>query len=210
MKLELPALMLVTEMSSHGTPYVLLSAIRNGLTCVQYRDKTASTQERIAWIEEFRDFWPEVPIIVNGDVLAAYRARAHGVHLPARGTRAEEARDVLGPDAIIGRSIHWDDLVTGALGERELDYVVFGTVFFSESHPGGPVAGLRGLKHACTAAESRPSPLPVIAIGGITPANAAMCMAAGAAGVAVIRSISDAPDPGLATSELAKAIGGVP
>lgn len=210
MKLPLPTLMVVTDPTVDGLGNVLLMAIQNGATCIQYRDKTATTPERIAWIRRFRELWPDYPVLVNGDVEAALKTSAHGVHLPSRGMRASEVRDILGPEAIIGRSVHWDDLATGALGEKGLDYVVFGTVFSSESHPGGPVAGLRGLRHACVAAESRPTPLPVLAIGGITPANAAMCMAAGAAGVAVIRSVLNAPDPGLATSELVKAIGGEP
>ena len=117
-------------------------------------------------------------VLVNdrADVVAA--AEAHGVHLradsvPATRVRATHERWT------IGRSLHeGDDVAAVAEGA---DYLLFGAVFPTVSKPGVAAAGLRGLERAAAA-----SPIPTVAIGGLTPRHAAACAAAGAAGVAAI------------------------
>ncbi len=79
--------------------------------------------------------------------------------------------------------------------------LVLGTVFPSQSHPGGPTIGLEGVREVCDAVS-----IPVIGIGGITAANAGDVIRAGASGVAVISAIFDADDPRAAAAELRAAI----
>ncbi len=97
-----------------------------------------------------------------------------GVHLAA-GSDANEARRLLGKDALIGLSIHGAEEAR-AVDARSVDYVIAGPVFETASKPGyGPALGPDGL-----ALIAKASPVPVIAIGGIDPENAPDCRAAGA------------------------------
>jgi thiamine-phosphate pyrophosphorylase len=118
-------------------------------------------------------------IVVNDRADIARASGAHGVHLRAQGPTEERIRTVGPPGWIIGRSIHDPGEVRLHPG---VAYFLFGTVFPSRSKEAGtPTTGIEGLTAAV-----RSSRLPVLAIGGITPARATECMAAGAAGVAAI------------------------
>lgn len=117
-------------------------------------------------------------IVVNERADVAASAGAAGVHLPASGVPADRLRQ-LSAAWLIGRSIHPGEHPPDLAG---LDYVLFGTVFQSESKgPGDPIAGLEAL-----GAAARTCGRPVVAIGGITPARAVECVRAGAAGLAAI------------------------
>jgi thiamine-phosphate diphosphorylase len=114
---------------------------------------------------------------VNDRADVALAADADGVHLRSDGPPTVRVRP-LQPDWLIGRSLHAgapDDAYDGA------DYLLFGAVFESRSKPGASPAGIDGLRAVAARA-----PVPVIAIGGITPGRAAACRRAGAAGVAGI------------------------
>jgi len=118
-------------------------------------------------------------VVVNDRLDVACAAAAHGVHLPADGPETGRVRR-LRPEGLVGRSIHSFE---EALANQDADYLLFGTVFPSESKPEGwAVQGIEALRR--TAASSVP---PVIAIGGITPERAVRCREAGAGGVAAIR-----------------------
>jgi len=118
-------------------------------------------------------------IIVNDRADVARAAGAAGVHLRADGPPAARVRP-LGPSGwTVGRSIHTPE---DARLANATDYVIFGTVFRSGSKPAdAPIAGVEGLSAAVIA-----SAVPVLAIGGITPAGTVACRDAGAAGVAAI------------------------
>ena len=134
-------------------------------------------------------------VTVHDDIEAAIAAGAAGVHLPA-GVDVAAARRKL-PTGLIGVSTHSaeeaaDQLAVGA------DYVTFSPVFLTDSKPGyGPALGLEALAGA-----RRLTSRPVIALAGIGEANAAACLAAGAAGVAVMGEIMRAADPEAATRRL--------
>ena len=117
-------------------------------------------------------------VLVSGRADVAAASGAAGVHLPSRAMSAARVR-AIGPDWIIGRAIHAGAAVDDGVAT---DYLMFGTVFESESKgPDGPVAGVDALATAVRAVGR-----PVVAIGGITPERVALCVAAGAAGVAAI------------------------
>jgi thiamine-phosphate diphosphorylase len=111
-----------------------------------------------------------------------------------------EARRLLGPNRLIGASVH-SVAAARAAEVAGTDYLIAGTIFPSPSHPGGPVAGPDLLRRV--RADVR---IPLLAIGGITAAHAPEALAAGADGLAVISAILSAPDPGLAAQRLRSAI----
>lgn len=116
-------------------------------------------------------------VLVNDRADVVVAAGAHGVHLRGDGAPSSRVRELVGADALIGRSIHDPAETTDAA-----DFFVFGTVFRTDSKPeGARVAGLDALAEA-----ARRSSAPVLAIGGVTPALAAACRRAGAAGIAAI------------------------
>lgn len=135
-------------------------------------------------------------VLVNDRVDIAMAAGAAGVHLRESSYPAARARALLGDEAIVGRSVHVHagDATSSAPSASSassmapadaegLDYVVFGTVFATRSKPEGhPLAGLDGLR----AAVQGWTPLPVLAIGGVTEARVGEIAATGAAGVAAI------------------------
>ncbi|WP_082312564.1 thiamine phosphate synthase [Chelatococcus sp. CO-6] len=107
------------------------------------------------------------------------------------------------PHTLIGMSVHLPGEAS-TLDPETVDYVVAGPFAETASKPGyGPALGVDGL-----AAIVRASPVPVIAIGGIAPANVADCLAAGAAGIAVMGSVMRADDPAGEMARLVAALAG--
>lgn len=140
--------------------------------------------------------------LVNGSVAVAKRADATGVHL-RDGQDVAAARAALGPDRLIGQSVHSADGAMAA-ARAGADFVVLGPVYETASKPGAPPLGLDVLRAACAAC-----PVPVYAIGGMTPERAEACIAAGARGAAVLSELmrTDAADETLAKYE--HALGGL-
>lgn len=107
------------------------------------------------------------------------------------------------PHTLIGMSVHSPD-EAHTLNPGTVDYVIAGPFAETASKPGyGPALGVEGL-----AAIVRASPVPVIAIGGIAAANVGVCLAAGAAGIAVMGSIMRAADPAAEMARLVAALAG--
>ena len=137
-------------------------------------------------------------LIVNDRVDVAVAAGAHGVHLPAGGLPIRVARDLLGPDALIGRSTHSADEARQACDDGA-DYVFLGPIWDTASHPGTAGIGLTAIAEA--------QPARVIAIGGVTAERAAACVAAGAWGVAAIRALWLADDVDAAVTTFLLSLG---
>jgi thiamine-phosphate pyrophosphorylase len=152
-------------------------AIEAGATVVQLRVK-ASTREVIERGREFRSLG--TMFIVNDDVQAALELGADGVHLGQADGSSEFAR---GRGLVIGRSASTLEEALATDG----DYVGLGPIWETPSKPNAePPLGLDELARICAA-----TVIPVVAIGGIDAANASACIAAGAAGVAVVRAAAD-------------------
>ncbi|MEJ1096377.1 MULTISPECIES: thiamine phosphate synthase [unclassified Pseudoxanthomonas] len=165
--------------------------LAEGVTWLQYRNKTAgqALRHEQASALQARCAAAGVPLIINDDVRLAKAVGATGVHLGEDDGDIAAARVLLGDHAIIGASCY-DEL---ARAERAVangaDYVAFGAFFPTRSKTGTRQAS----PDLLAAAEALN--VPRVAIGGITPDNAASLIAAGADLVAVIGGVFDAADP---------------
>ncbi len=177
------------------------AAVRGGVDLVQVRAKQLSTNELADLTARLIDtVQHSAQVVVNGDPAAAVLAGADGLHLPENGMSVEKARQNLKYDAVIGKSVHSTDAAVAAESDGA-DYVFFGTVFPSRSHPGGATSGLAGVEEAASSVS-----IPVIAIGGITSQNCRSVIDAGAGGVGVISAIIGAYDSYRAARELKRAL----
>ena len=170
---------------------------RGGATLVQLRDKHGSTRAMIETARAIkRSLAPlGVPLLINDRVDVALAMDADGVHLGQDDMAVEDARLLLGTNAIIGLSIKTRDQAARAPVEH-LDYVCIGGVFATSSkdNPDPPI-GLPGLQSIFSVMRGRDPDLPIGAIAGIDATNAGAAVAAGADGVAVISALSLAGDP---------------
>lgn len=166
-------------------------AILGGARMIQYREKhlrgaeLEATAARLAILCRRHG----VPLIINDDIGLAARCGASGVHLGRDDSPPQAAREQLGDEAIIGVSCY-DSLAraTGAVAAGA-DYVAFGRFYPSRSKPQAVPADPSLLTRARAELE-----VPVVAIGGITPANGAALLAAGANLLAAIEGVFGQPD----------------
>jgi thiamine-phosphate pyrophosphorylase len=136
-------------------------------------------------------------LVVNDRMDVALTVDANGVQVGGRGLAPGDARRVIGPDRLLGVSVHSVDEARAAR-EGGADFVLAGTIWETPSHPERHGAGI-GLIRGIAALG-----IPTIAIGGVTSERAAEARDAGGAGVAVLRGVWDAPDPAAAVSEYLK------
>lgn len=191
-----PMLMLVTDRSRSPLPLPELtqSALAGGVDLVQIREKDLGEDELLDLTKSVVSAVGDASrILVNGSIAIAQKLGI-GVHLPEAGSSPSTARATLGPNRLIGRSVH---SVESAQASNGADYVIAGHVFETSSKPGREPIGLDGLRSIVAA-----SPIPVIAIGGFTRANIEAVLATGAHGVAVISAINSAEQPETAAQEL--------
>jgi thiamine-phosphate pyrophosphorylase len=184
---------------------LLHAALGGGVDIVQLREKELERRDIERSAQTFRrlcDTYSAL-FVVNDDPFLAESCNADGVHLGQDDMPVEEAREILGPDAIIGLSTHSKEQLAAAAG-RPVDYVSVGPVWETPTKEGRPGVGLGLVEHAAGAA-----PHPFFAIGGIDPSNAGEVVAAGAHRLGVVRAIRDADDPAAAARELRAALAAV-
>jgi len=180
---------------------LLRAALTGGADIVQLREKelgraeierAAGTYRRIA--DTFSALF-----IVNDDPELARACDADGVHVGQDDVGAEEARELLGPDAIVGLSTHSEEQIA-ASADRPVDYISVGPIWETPTKAGRPGVGLELISHAAEHA-----PHPFFAIGGIDTANAEQVVRAGAERLCAVRAIRDSADPEAAASALRSA-----
>jgi thiamine-phosphate pyrophosphorylase len=186
----------------------LAQQIAPSTTLVQLRDKTGSTRTLIEEAQALLAvLQPKgIPVLINDRVDVALAAKADGVHVGWDDMPPDEARRLLGPNAIIGLSIKTLEQAAAAPLDV-LDYVAIGGVYAttSKDNTSAPI-GTGGLRAIATAIRARRPGFPICAIAGIAAANAADVIAAGADGVSVISALSLASDPAEAARELRSVI----
>jgi len=181
---------------------VCVEAVEAGVRIVQIRDKTASHGELVGQALRFvRMLHPlGAFVIVDDDVQAAVEAGADGAHVGQCDMPAEAARRALGPDRILGVSVRTSGEAAAAEAAGA-DYVAANLVFptGTKTDIDEPL-GLAGVSRLRMSTR-----LPLVAIGGIDPANALDVVEAGADGLAVVSAILCAAEVGKAVSALFRA-----
>jgi thiamine-phosphate pyrophosphorylase len=138
-------------------------------------------------------------VLVNDRVDVALVLPVDGVQLRESSLPVADARRLLGPERWIGASVHGPERARQA-EDAGADYLVVGTLFATPTHPGQPTRGTALLAEVLASCE-----LPLVAIGGVTPARAAQVRAAGAYGVAVLGGVWNSSDPAAAVREYLQA-----
>ena len=176
------------------------AALRNGVTCLQLREKELDREEFLREAVEICGLCHkyDVPLIINDNVEIAVRCGADGIHVGQEDTNPKDVRRQVGDNMIIGVSAHNVEEALAAVRDGA-DYLGLGAVFGTSTKKnvcGMPVERLREI---CRAAD-----VPAVAIGGISSENIHLLKGSGIDGVAVVSAIFSAEDIGKATSELAE------
>ena len=182
---------------------VVTECLAAGLPAVQVREKDLGAGELAALCRQIREATPEgsAQLVVNDRVDVALAVGADAVQRTHTSLTVNDIRAIAGPRLRVGASVHSLDeaLAAEAAGA---DWVVFGPVYDTASkRQYGAPQGLERL-----AAVSRAVRIPVVAIGGITPARVGEVRGAGARGVGVISAILAADSPAEATRSFLKAL----
>ncbi len=176
------------------------AAISGGATMVQYRHKPAAPPLRL---EQARALAAacrgRALFIVNDDASLARAVGADGVHVGEDDGAVAQARTIVGPGCIVGVSCYNELARAQRMAAAGADYLAFGSFYTSSVKPLARRAALSLLRDA------RPLGLPLVAIGGITAANAGALIHAGADAVAVISDLFD-HDEAAAVARAAAAI----
>lgn len=161
-------------------------AILGGARLVQYRDKSNDTARRLQQARDLQALCRRygVPLLINDDVELALQAGAAGVHLGKDDAPLTAARARLGASACIGVSCYNELERAPAAVAAGADYVAFGSFHPSATKPAAVTAEIKLLLAA-----RRCVPVPIVAIGGITPANGGRLIAAGADYLAVVQGV---------------------
>jgi thiamine-phosphate pyrophosphorylase len=192
-----PRLYAIVDVSCFAMPLRTTAAIvdyardlaSGGATLIQYRNKIGTTREMLDDVRELRRALAgNVILMVNDRADVCIAAELQGVHVGQDDLSPEGARSVIGPERTLGVSTHnLDQLLEADTGPA--DYIAYGPVFATSSKRNpDPAVGLDGIRAARAATKK-----PLVAIGGITRANARSVIDAGADSVAVIADLLSSP-----------------
>jgi thiamine-phosphate pyrophosphorylase len=191
---------------------LVAEAAKGGITLLQLRDKTSATRDLVALARAVRDALAPhaVPLLINDRIDVALAAGAAGVHVGLTDMAPDDARRLLGPDAILGITVHYaHEAATVPPGLA--DYAGLGPVYATASKdPGDPPLGPEGLARLIEGVHAHQPGLPVCGIAGIDHQNAEAVIAAGADGVAVISDIFMADDVEAAARRLRTVVDAAP
>ena len=185
-----------------GVEAVVQAAVQGGVSCVQLREKTLDTRAFVALARALRAHLAplRIPLLINDRVDVALASGADGVHVGQSDMRPDDVRRLM-PQALLGLSIENEEQLRDA-EQWPVDYYGLSPVFATPTKADtAPALGLHGVRRL-RALTLRP----LVAIGGIDEQNAAAVMAAGADGLAVVRTLCGAPDPARAARSLLRAM----
>jgi thiamine-phosphate pyrophosphorylase len=209
--LRLNAIVDPERAGGHQLADLAARCVRGGATLVQLRDKRSETRTLIEAARAIKQALAPcaVPFVVNDRVDVAMAAGADGVHLGRDDMAVEDARRLLGSNAIIGLSIKSVEEAEAARLDL-VHYVGSGGVYATSSkqQKNAPI-GPGGLARIIAVLRRRAPDLPVCGIAGIDASNAAEVIAAGADGVAVISALSLVSSPETAARQLRDIVDGV-
>ncbi|MGC1184200.1 MAG: thiamine phosphate synthase [Candidatus Dormiibacterota bacterium] len=179
-------------------PTLIREVVAGGVDMIQLRRKGVDPAELGELAQVCRTICHEqgALFLVDDHVELAAAVGADGVHVGQADREPGRVRGQLGADALIGLSTHSPEQVLQA-ANQPVDYLSAGPVHATPTKPGRPAVGF---EHVSAAAMR--SSLPVVAIGGLGPGNAATAVSAGADIVAVVRALAQARDPRTAARNL--------
>ena len=196
-QLKTARLYLVTS-PSENLVAIVEASLKGGLTLVQYRDKNTDDLIRFQNAQKLCQLCHDYGalFLVNDRVDLALAVNADGIHLGQQDLPIAIARQILGPNRIIGRSTTNPQEMAKAIAEGA-DYIGVGPVYETPTKVGKAAAGLSYVSYA-----TKNATVPWFAIGGIDQTNLGDVLKAGAKQVAVVRVIMQSPDPTEATQDL--------
>ena len=162
------------------------SALKGGAQLIQYRDKINPFDQKEIIALKLQGLCKQYrrKLIINDDLKLAHAINADGVHLGQEDASIDEARKLLGSNAIIGATCH-DSLSLAHKAVAEgASYVAFGRFYCSTTKPGAPSCSIEFLKEARQSIN-----IPIVAIGGITLKNAPAIIAEGADMIAMVHGV---------------------
>ncbi len=156
-----------------------------GITLLQYRDKQATDADYLTNAANIKAiFQNTATLIVNDRVHLLHKTGWHGVHIGQTDLSPQQTRELIGPNKLLGLSTHTPQQVVQA-NEQPVDYIAVGPVFSTFTKKDAePTIGLEGVRTLRALTQK-----PLVAIGGITAANALQTKQAGADSVAVISAL---------------------
>ncbi len=196
MPCQLPPIYLITDRQQLPAGRTLIEQLelllQAGVQMLQLREKDLCAAELWPIAEELRALTKRFGcrLLINDRIDLAQAIDADGVHLGAHSLSVATARQLLGPDKLIGASTHTVAEITTA-DEQGADFVTFGPVFHTPSKAayGAPV-GLDQLQRICQISQ-----IPTFALGGISAENCASTISHGATGIAMISALIASPSP---------------
>jgi thiamine-phosphate pyrophosphorylase len=177
----------------------LRAAVRGGVDLLQLRDKSLDDDGLVSAAREFREAGALFILNDRPDLVEA--CGADGVHVGQDDATPAEARAVVGPERIVGRSTHAPAQADAADADRDVDYLAVGPVHETPTKPGRAAAGLEYVSYA-----ARTVTKPWFAIGGLDAANVGEVVARGATRIVVVRALTEARDVEAAARRLRAAL----
>lgn len=210
------SLYLVTDTrlcGARGVPETVREAVAGGVTAVQLRDHDLDDHAVVALGKAVREELdslqraggPRVPLLVDDRVHLVAEIGADGAHVGQKDMPVPQAREVLGPQAILGLSVtNAQQLAAAQDYGTAVDYLGIGPVWATATKPGhAEPIGPPGIGELAAA-----SPWPCVAIGGIDAAGAIALRGTGVEGIAVVSALCGQPSPREAAAHLRKAWAG--
>lgn len=179
-------------------PTLLRGASAGGVDIIQLREKHLPDEELASVAKAARILCEQLGtlLIVNDRPWVAREAEADGVHVGQDDIPADELRELVGPDMLIGLSTHTPAQID-AVDASVVDYIGVGPIHETPTKPGRPAVGVELIRYAAAHA-----PVPFFVIGGLDAGNLAEVLDAGATRVCALRAIAAAEDPRSAAQTL--------
>lgn len=165
-------------------------ALKGGVTCVQLREKELSDEDFLAEAIEISALCKKygVPFFINDNVEIAVKCKADGIHVGQEDMAATKVRELVGPDMMIGVSVHTVSEALEAVAAGA-DCLGVGAMFSTSTKADADVLPMDTLRDICAAVD-----VPVVAIGGIGKSNIDQLKGTGVDGVALVSAIFSAED----------------
>lgn len=172
-------------------PDLLRGAIAGGVQIVQLREKQLPDEELVSVAHATRALCEELGalLIVNDRPWVALEAGADGVHVGQKDMPADEVRELVGGELLIGQSTHSPTQID-AVDPALVDYIGVGPIHETPTKPGRAAVGIELVRHAAANA-----PVPFFAIGGLNAQNLGEAIDAGASRACALRAVADAESP---------------